>query len=333
MKRVNQQAKAEAEVAFAKFVEEEPSFSLDSAPLNQGATNYLTRATQRSEPAILKYFATPDRWRNELFCLKHFAQTGVVPEVYATWSDRVIAMEFLHGRTVPHGALDEVRSDPRRLRHVSYQFGLATGRLAITDPPANEAGYNPMRDWALFTWSSDLGATMQEYVQLGRRVQASVPAYADDFYSDSLRLVEDQAERVDQYPQILVHEDLGNFHVHEGELTGLFDFEVCRSGNELMQLHCMLAISRAFELDKESVIDGYTAEAGTSECFGDALGLLAMAHFGAHIRICQYGRWDGSQQSVEHSEHYVSRTKDRMVGEVLQSTPQIDVESWFPSLC
>jgi hypothetical protein len=131
MKKVNVRIKDAAEAVFAEFVRERSEYSVDSSPLRQGGTNILVRAVREDSPAVLKYFATPDRWRNELFCLRHFASTGLVPEVYDTLPDRLIAMEFIPGST----RVDSNVVSPEKLRHVSRQLGQAAGKLVGTPLP------------------------------------------------------------------------------------------------------------------------------------------------------------------------------------------------------
>ena len=201
-----------------------------------------------------------------------------------------------------------------------------------TPLPTNEEGYNPRRDYTIFSWNSDLRIAIGIYVELGRRIQQHVPSYAEPFFTESLRLVESQIELVDKYPEVLYHEDFSNFHIHDGQLAGLFDFEVCRLGTELMQVNTLLGSGRGLNLDREALIEGYLSLIGHSECLEDTLGLLAMDHLGKHIRICQAGRWDGSEASRRHSERYVDSYLDSMKKNVLRHGDLIDIEQWFPSL-
>lgn len=71
---------------------------------------------------------------------------------------------------------------------------------------------------------------------------------------------------------------------------------------------------------------------GRRECLEDTLGILTMDHLGKHIRICQSGRWDGSEASHRHSEHYVDTYLAGMKRNVLRHRDRIDIERWFPSL-
>lgn len=57
-----------------------------------------------------------------------------------------------------------------------------------------------------------------------------------------------------------------------------------------------------------------------------------MDHLGKHIRICQYGRWDGSEASHRHSMHYIDTFLDGMKKNVIRHRAYFDLERWFPSL-
>ena len=215
---------------------------------------------------------------------------------------------------------------------MSHQLGQAAARLVSTPLPTNEEGYNSDRDWSLFPWDSDLRSAIGFYIDEGRRIQKSVPNYNNAFISESLCLIESQVESVDRYPRVLFHEDFSNFHVHEGRLAGLFDLEMCRSGTELMQVNMLLGLERA-GLDRDSMKQGYVDVMGPRPCLDDTLGLIAMDHLARHIRVCRYGRWDGSAESIVHSEHYVSTHGPPMRRLVMDHAHEIDLQQWFPSLC
>ena len=323
-KRVAPGLQQEAEQVFAQFVEQYSQYSLDAAPINQGATNYLTRAFRKGRPAILKYFGNPARWKNELFCLRHFGPTGVVPEVYDTLSECLIAMACIPGDS-PRIGLDKTRASADDVRQVSRQFGQAVGKLVSMPLPEDSAEYRAHLDWSIFSWNSDLRIAIATYVELGRRVQQYVPSYADPFFSESLYLLESQRK-------VMYREDAGNFHVHQGQLAGLFDFEVCRPGTEVMQVNGMLGVGRGFNLDRDALIEGYVSETGNSTCLDDQLAIIAMDHLGKHIRICQYGGWDGSEASHQHSVHYIDTFLDDMKKNVIRHKDYFDVERWFSSL-
>jgi hypothetical protein len=94
----------------------------------------------------------------------------------------------------------------------------------------------------------------------------------------------------------------------------------------------LLGVGRDCNLDRDALIEGYVSETGSRACLDDQLAIIAMDQLGKHIRICQYGRWDGSEASHQHSEHYVDTFFDRMKQDVIFYRDCIDMERWFPSL-
>jgi hypothetical protein len=67
-----------------QFIQEHPQYRVatdQSRSLSN--TNYVIFGQQDDEPVVFKYFCQDERKERELFALRHFATTGVVPQVMA----------------------------------------------------------------------------------------------------------------------------------------------------------------------------------------------------------------------------------------------------------
>ena len=114
----------------AEFVADRPDFRLDPDIPTQGATNRVLYGRHNETPIVYKYFGFPPRWRNELYCLRHYADTGVVPEVIASIPDKVIVMSRLPGHYLWREA-ELIAADSDRIAALSRHVGRAVGRAAV----------------------------------------------------------------------------------------------------------------------------------------------------------------------------------------------------------
>ncbi len=65
------------------FVSTRPEYRVDAVqPDYRGGTNRIILGTRDDARVVFKVFATRERWRNEAFCLRHFAAQGIVPAVW-----------------------------------------------------------------------------------------------------------------------------------------------------------------------------------------------------------------------------------------------------------
>src|SRR5687768_3126606 len=88
----------QADAALRSFAAAHPEYTIAAdQPAYRGGTNRITLGYRGREEVVLKWFCQASRWANELFCLRHFAPTGLVPRLFDTLPDRLIVMERLGG--------------------------------------------------------------------------------------------------------------------------------------------------------------------------------------------------------------------------------------------
>jgi hypothetical protein len=135
----------------ARFVGDHPEYALDqpqpahvAGQLTCG-TNFVLWGHRREQPVVFKYYHENwggARWRNENFCLRHFASTGCVPTLYDAVPDRLLVMACLPGRFL-NQEMAAGEMDAQTLAGIGRELGKATGRLVNTPLPEITAGILP----------------------------------------------------------------------------------------------------------------------------------------------------------------------------------------------
>ena len=319
------------------FVAENPEYSLSLGEFDQGWTNHVALGSHEGQAVVFKYYSMPERWRNELFCLKHFAPTGFVPDVHETVDYQLIVMSFVPGMMPRKDGIDpEVLSSPEKLADLSHHLGQATGRLVATPLPTDSEGEFPPPGFVPYSpvgWTSDLKESIELFVELGRRIHSEVRAFADPVFLEYLALLEDQSRTIGEERKVLFHSDFDNFHVMDGRVQGFFDLESCRLGTESMQLSKALLACKQYGLDLDPFLAGYEEVTGSRSCADNHLRILAMEQLEFLIlRICADGNWHGSDEDKERSERFASEAIPRLREEISQHRDAIDFSRWFPSL-
>ena len=285
----------QSDAAIAAFTSGHPECGVDTdQPAYRGGTNRVTFGRVGDRLIVFKYFVTPDRYANELACLRHIGPTGLVPEVLAT-SERLIVMSRLAGT-----GLHTV--SPPDAPALSEQIGRALGRLgrlALPEPAAS-SGYSPARDFTAILWGRDVHAALRAYIDRSRNVLDVLPRDLVPFFGASLDLVESHADWVAAQRPILFHEDVHNLTVAGGRFVGFYDLEMCRLGTEAMQLGVALRLCAAGPLSWPRLLGGYERQTGRQLDPRDATAALAMHHFYHWIRICRWGLWDGSASAGDY---------------------------------
>jgi len=342
----------QSNAALETFVTKNPKFSIDATQSQyRGGTNFITFGHYDQQPVVFKFFVRNYRWQNEYFCLRHFAKTGYVPYILAVVPNRLIVMTRLPGHNFGGVALTKQLSPDQR-KQVGYEIGQALAVFVQTPLPEagicfdfnkegeieTQRGYSPVSDFKCIEWGEDLREVLKRYLLLCRGVQEVIDAYQTLFYTESLMLVESQIDVIDKQPHILFHEDISNLNIYEGAFQGFYDFEMCRLGTEAMQLGVAVRLCSPDWLDDGwlhwgSLIEGYQSTTGRELGCEDYLSILAMSHFYHHIRVCQWGMWDGGsghmRASADDAEVHLGGMREAC--EILKDW--VNLSRWFPSLC
>jgi hypothetical protein len=287
-----------AEDAVTRHVAARPSMRVDSAqPSYRGGTNFVTFASDNGRPIIFKYFVSSARFRNELFALKHFAGTGLVPEVLDVADERMIVMSRLSGIEIGRRFenLDNA-SRPALSRSVGEALAKLT-QVAFVEPAI---GYSPARDFKEMFWNDGLRLAVARFIEIGRRIQHDVGAYRLPLFDSSLRFLAANRRAANQKLDILFHEDVFNTMVEGNQVVGFCDLELCRPATVWLQLGAALNLCGNGRLSWNDQRAGYERARGVRLNEDDLRAILAMHHLGHWIRICRWGLWDGDPR---HSEH------------------------------
>ena len=273
---------------------EHPGYSIEALQPNyRGGTNLITMGLCGAEPIVFKYFEAPDRYRNELFCLNHFAATGWVPRVLHVIPDKLIAMSRL-----PSDDRGLHQLSANEVAPLSNEIGAALACLAKVPLHRTDGGYWPVTDFTAILWGRSPRESINVYLERCRRIHAGMPEYATPLFTASLRLIETQLDAIAAQPEILWHEDIGNLAVNHGRLTGFYDLEMCRGGTEAMQLGVAIRLC-LIGLSWPALLRGYESKIGHPLSPSDLLSVLAMHHFYCWIRVCHWGWWDGDPANQE----------------------------------
>jgi hypothetical protein len=289
---------ADSESAVATFVASRPEYAVDATqPAYRGGTNRVTFGARAGVPVVLKFFVRDWRWRNERFCLRHYAPTGCVPRVLDE-APRLLVLVRL-----PGSDLDVAGLSPDGVAALSRGVGRALARLATTPLPADSAATGEAarpRGFDRLPWDQDRREVVEGYLARCRRIQRDVPAYGDPFLARSLDLLEARLDGFDHQRRVLFHEDVANLRTDGARFVGFYDLEMCRLGTEAMQLGVALGLcGRPAGLAWPALVAGYGAAAGRPPGAEDQVTALAMHRLYHWIRVCRWGAWDGDPAATD----------------------------------
>jgi hypothetical protein len=326
----------EGRAYIARFVDDGADYVPHPVKIKQGWSHYVERGTYEGRDVVLKFFNMDERWQNELFCTRHFAATGLVPEIRATYGNRLIAMDYIPG-TMPRqdGIDDSVLSNLEKRAILSRDLGQATGRISMVPLPTDSEGRFPPAGFVPFEptgWFDDVVTGIDFYMDLARRIERQVPAYEVDLFAETLNLLEYARDRVADERRIMFLYDFGNLHVFNGRLQGIFDLESARLGTPSMQLSKGLACNTDYGLDREAFLSGYGEITGNHLDDGEHEILLAMQQLERLVRVCKDGKWDGSDADKELAKQIAQSSLEDLRRSVDAYSPWIDLARWFPSL-
>ena len=304
----------EGDLAVATFIKAHRGYSVDADRLDQGHTNHVIAGHHGKQPVIFKFFCEVERKDRELFGLRHFASTNLVPQILNADHDRLIVMSRIPG-TWLHVAAKRDVNPPFDPGEVGLSLGHAAARLTCV--PISPA------DADLFEGRFYSGQALHEYFQEIIRASQSIPQrmthYQDPTFRRSLDFIDAQLDHLLCQPRILYHQDAVNMSFVENRLSGFFDLGMCRVGTQAMQIGSLWGTGGCRMWP--SFLQGF--EAGTHQRLtqDDVRSALAFAHFMVWRSISKYGQWCG--QPLEASKAVDEANKAREYLAALQSHNEV----------
>lgn len=299
-----------------RFTQEYPQYTIDPDQAGSASiTNYVTFGQWGEQPIVFKYFCQDERKEREVFALRHFAATGVVPQLLAESGPRLIVVSRIPGGWIPKPS--DATFDVSARAEAGRTLGQAAAKLATVPLPAAVAQTFESRFYD--------GEALTDYIhgilQASRAIQQCVACYRDPFFADSLAQIEANLPAILGQPRLLYHQDAMNVHFLANRCSGFFDLEMCRLGTVPMQIGSLWPIIATYQ-----VWDVFAQ--GFGDVTGDLLGphdlaaSRAFAHFLVWRYISDYGDWHGEWLSDAEMAIVVEKSASHRQELVLYNTVQ-----------
>jgi len=274
------------------FIAEHPGYTQDGVEQpEQGATNRVIFARRGDDLVVFKVFCNAERKDRECFALRHWRETGLVPELIWDADPRMIVMSHVPGVNLP--AAREVHGEIA-WREACRRTGRAIGSLTRVSLGASDRAAFESR---FYDGLGTLEAYLGRILELGRSIHGRDPDFREGFWQESLDLIDVQLDGILSQPRVLYHQDPGNLHVEQGRFMGFFDLEMCRAGGAAMQLASSLGMLKGEKEGWEPFCQGW--EAATDAPLGpdDRRAALAANHLLHWREISRYLSYDGTAGS------------------------------------
>lgn len=294
-----------------RFVQQHPEYRIDANQSgSQSVTNYVIfghcAGHEGEQRVIFKYFCRDERKQREIFALRHFAATGIVPQLLEDEGPRLIVVSYIPGAFLPwpedHAA--DVRAIDRSV--MGHTLGSATAKLITTPLPPHVAQEFESR----FYDGETLPAYLQNILHASQAIHQRVDCYKDELFGRSLAVVAENLPRILAQPRLLYHQDALNMHFVGSCFSGFFDLEMCRVGTEAMQIGSLWSIINSYGV-WDAFAHGFAEVTERSLTAPDWEASRAFAHFMIWRSISDYGEWQGTPlppdqmaETVEQAEEY-----------------------------
>ena len=257
----------------------------------QGATNRVIFTRRDGELIVFKVFCEAERKERECFALRHWQETGLVPELICDMDPQMIVTSYLPGVSLPAAreAYGEAawRKACRSVgRSVASLLGVPLGSAERTD--FESRFYD-----GLGTFETYLG----RICDLAHSIHRRDSDFSGCFWQESLDLIESQLSSILAQPRGLYHQDVGNLHVERGRFVGFFDLEMCRVGGAAMQLAAALGMLQGRQEGWTRFRTGWEEVSGAPLGGSDRMAALAASHLLHWREISRYLSYDGTPGS------------------------------------
>ena len=269
------------------FVARNPRYSITSDQSgSQSATNYVIFGQHGDEQVVFKYFCEDERKEREVYALRHFAATGLVPHLLVEDGPRLIVQSHIPGRGLiaPQGSAFATVDTQR----VGYTLGQAVAALTSVplSPQAARAYESTFYD----------GLPLEQYIgdilAAAQLIHQNVPAYGGSLFAASLASIKSSLDYLLAQPRLLYHQDALNMHFVGSDFAGFFDLEMCRVGTEAMQIGSLWYVCATYD-NWRAFAQGFAKQSSRKLGKLDFYAAQAFAHFLVWRYISRSGRWHG----------------------------------------
>lgn len=292
-----------------RYVQQHPQYTIDADQAgSQSVTNYVIfgrhiaqsgdrqrgdgqhvdRQPSDEQRVIFKYFCRDERKQRELFGLRHFAATGIVPQLLEDVGPRLIVVSHIEGNFLHGPEVDEAAFQAIDRQTMGYTLGQATAKLVNTPLSTEAAADFESR----FYNGETLPAYFQNILQASKEIHRRVACYQDEIFAHSLATIEASLPTLLAQPRLLYHQDALNMHFVGSRFSGFFDLEMCRVGTEAMQIGSLWRIFTTFGC-WDAFAQGFSAGTGRALSQQSIAASRAFAHFMLWRSISDYGDWHG----------------------------------------
>ncbi|MEZ4868860.1 MAG: phosphotransferase [Caldilineaceae bacterium] len=280
--------------AVADFVAAHPQYQVDADQSGStSVTNFVifgqhTLADGSVEPVVFKYFCQDERKEREIFALRHFAATGLAPQLLAEQGARLIVMTRLPGAFLPNAETAREEFSKLDATQIGYTLGQATATLLRVPLTASTAQEFERRFYDGETLTTYLG----DILAASHAIHQRVAYYRGATFGRSLAHIETHLAYILRQPRLLYHQDAMNMHFAGSRFVGFFDLEMCRVGTEAMQLGSLWQIFAGYDA-WTGFAEGFANTTGRTLTAHDVEAGRAFAHFMVWRYISDYGEWQG----------------------------------------
>lgn len=257
----------------------------------QGSTNRVVFVRRGEELRVCKIFCEQERRDREVFALRHWDATGLVPKLVGEVGSRMIVTTFVPGAHLVASRGQQSRGE---WVHSCYEAGWAMARLSrvsLSDSQKSVFEFRFYRE--LPTLAGYLGWILE----LGRKINAADAGFAGEFWKKSLDFAKSQIPGILAERPRLYHQDVGNLHVQAGRFMGFYDLEMCRVGCASMQLGSMMEYIEREPAVWQPMREGWEAGVGYLLDEPRLLRALAVHHLLCWRVISRYMSYDGTPGS------------------------------------
>jgi hypothetical protein len=307
MRRHRQLMHDEGEAAIAAFLLDHPHYSkdLDQSGLDS-ATNWVALGHCGAEAVVFKYFCQDERQEREIYGLRHWAPTGLVPRLLHQEGKRFIVIQRIWGEFLSnqpgHQGADFTATD---WDQVGTTLGQALAQLCQV--PLSETAAQDFE--TRFYGGEKVEAYFGKILAAGRQIHDKVAAYQDESFGRSLDFIAAHLDRVFAPPRLLYNQDISNMLFAGNRFSGFFDLEMCRVGTLSVQLGSLWHTLVEFGL-LPSFSRGFAAETGYDLNPDHIAGARAFYHLMVWRYLTQYGEWRGEENAELASAERATSFKD-----------------------